>query len=68
MDGFKMVGNTDYFDQSGTIAILIHTLIFVLVTMIIKIRLHRFLKKTILICLNTSVKITDASTIFLRAG
>ena len=44
MDGFKMVGNTDYFDQSGTIAILIHTLIFVLVTMIIKIRLHRFLK------------------------
>ena len=30
--------------------------------------INGFIKKTILICLNTSVKITDASTIFLRAG
>lgn len=39
MDGFKMVGSTDLFDSAGTVHILIHAIVFVLVTMIVKIRL-----------------------------
>lgn len=44
MDGFKMVGNTDIFDMTGTVHILIHVVLFVLVSMIIKIGLLKYKK------------------------
>ena len=39
MDGFQMVGSTDIFDTTGTIIILLHTILFALVIMFIKIGL-----------------------------
>lgn len=44
MDGFDMVGNTDIFDEMGTIKILIHTLIFAAVVTLIKIKILLYKK------------------------
>ena len=44
MDGFDMVGETDVFDPVGTIYIFIHTLIFVIAIVLIKIGILKFKK------------------------
>ena len=41
MDGFSMVGDSDRFDPTGTLLILLHSVAFVVVIIVIKIRLLR---------------------------
>ena len=43
-DGLTMVGNTDYFDGAGSTMIFIHTLIFLVVITILKIKILKFKK------------------------
>lgn len=44
MDGFKMVGDADIFDRSGSLQIFIHMTIYVIAVILIKIRILKYKK------------------------
>ncbi len=44
MDGFEMVGDTDVFDQMGTLTIFLHMIVFVVVVAFVKIRILMYRK------------------------